>query len=247
MKLLEKFQKWLMRLPLIEHLGMQLLIGLIISLICLAAFAAIAEDVVEQDNIVHFDLLVANALHAEATPASTQIFRTISWIGLPGLWYLCIPVAIYFVLRREWLHLGVLVVAMIGGDLLMKGLKLLFARPRPVFVSPIVVEQLFSFPSGHAMMALIGYGLLAFHVRRSLKNPLLRVLVSAGTILLIIAIGLSRLALGVHYFSDVVAGYAVGGVWLTACMTMLNTIYYRQNRRNRRAGAAMPQGQPTTA
>src|SRR5690242_19267807 len=108
MKLLEKFQKWLMSLPLIEHLGVQLLIGLIISLMCLTAFAAIAEDVVEQDNIVHFDLLVANALHAEAIPASTQIFRTISWIGLPGLWYLCIPVGLYFVLRREWLHLGVL-------------------------------------------------------------------------------------------------------------------------------------------
>jgi membrane-associated phospholipid phosphatase len=222
-------RNFLRRLPLVEYLSVQLVIGILISLLCLWAFYSLADEVVEQENLTAFDLALANELHGAATPDSTTVYRMISYIGLPGLWYVGVAVGVFFLVRKQWLHLGVWIVALIGGGLLNNALKLFFARPRPVFTDPFVIEQNFSFPSGHAMSAFIGYGLLAYFIWKRLSNHrYLRLLIVFLTVLLIVLIGISRMTLGVHYFSDVLAGYAAGGVWLVACITAMNTIYRRK-------------------
>ena len=216
------------RLSLVQQLGIHLIIGLIVSFACLLAFSAIAEDVVEKDQLVEIDMAFANALHAAATPQSTMIYRAISFVGLEGVWIIGLLLAVFFAIRRQWLHLAMLIIALGGGMLLNNALKALFARARPAFADPFVVAQNFSFPSGHAMFSLIGYGMFTYFIWSSLSNHHLRILLVFAASLLVILIGISRMTLGVHYLSDVVAGFAAGGVWLAACITAMNTIYRRK-------------------
>lgn len=223
-----RIRAWLYRLPLMEHLGIELLIGLVISLACIGVFAALADEVNEQELLAQIDAAFAHELHAQATPASIQTYRVISWIGLPGLWLIGAALALYFVARRQRLQLAIWLIALIGGVALNNALKLAFARARPTFTDPFVVERNFSFPSGHAMLALIGFGLIAYFAWRGLRSPLPRIMLMFVTVMIILLIGISRLTLGAHYLSDVLAGFAAGAVWLSACITALDTLKRRQ-------------------
>ncbi|MBX3082656.1 MAG: phosphatase PAP2 family protein [Anaerolineae bacterium] len=228
----------LYRLPLVQKLGLRLIVGLLVTIACSWLFYSIAEDVVEKDRLVAFDIATANALHAAATPTSTAVFEFISWLGLPGIWFVGMFLGVYFVSKNERLNLAALVFALIGGLILNSTLKLLFARDRPVFIDPLVIEQNFSFPSGHAMLSLIGYGFLTYFLLKGLRNQIARILLSVAMILLVILIGTSRVTLGVHYLSDVIAGFAAGTVWLMSCFIALNGIYRRRRRKSAPTSAA---------
>ena len=122
--------------------------------------------------------------------------------------------------RRRWLYLGTWITAVAGSAALNHLLKGLFARPRPFFEHPLLVETSYSFPSGHAMESFVAYGMLAYlAVLLWLRSWETRVAVICGAALVVVLIGFSRMYLGVHYFSDVIAGYAAGGVWLSALIT----------------------------
>ena len=226
----DNLRKVLYRLPLIQKLGLRLIFGLFVTICCSALFFQIAEDVLEKDKLVAFDVATANALHAAATPTSTGVFEAISWLGLPGVLIIGVVVGVYYLAKRQRLYLAAWIFGLVGGLILNSALKLIFARDRPYFVDPLVIEQNFSFPSGHAMLSLIGYGLLTYFLVNAMQNNLARFLLILGMGLLVILIGVSRVTLGVHYLSDVVAGFAAGGVWLTTCFIAINTIH-RQRRR----------------
>jgi undecaprenyl-diphosphatase len=125
-------------------------------------------------------------------------------------------------LKRRWIVLCGWLAAFVGAGLLDATLKAVISRPRPPGAGVFLLSSSWSFPSGHAMGSLVGYGMLAyvlvvFRIRgRSMRMGV--VIVAAA---LVVAIGLSRLYLGVHYFSDVIGGYAAGLVWLSACISGL--------------------------
>ena len=153
---------------------------------------------------------------------------------------LALAVALLLAARREWIVLAGWLAAFAGGGLLDVVLKLVIRRPRPPGAAAFLQHFSWSFPSGHAMASLIGYGMLAYVLtllwihRRSAQ-----VAVVLGAALLIIAIGFSRLYLGVHYFSDVVGGYAAGVLWLSACISGLEVA--------RRWRAGLPPAAPSKA
>jgi membrane-associated phospholipid phosphatase len=97
---------------------------------------------------------------------------------------------------------------------LANGMKLGFRRERPFSPDPLATESTFSFPSGHALVSLAVYGSIALLLARRISSPPWRVLVLGGAGLLVLAIGFSRLYLGVHFLSDVLAGFAAGTAWL---------------------------------
>jgi undecaprenyl-diphosphatase len=144
-------------------------------------------------------------------------------------------ITVIYGLRRRWLHVGTSLAAVAGGAVLNQLLKELFARPRPSFADPLLSETSYSFPSGHAMLSLITYGVLAYFAVLALQTWRARTAVVFGAALLVILIGVSRMYLGVHYFSDVVAGFAVGGLWLSTLITGMETI-----RRRRDDGSMKP-------
>lgn len=218
--------RWLLRrLTPGQYLGLHLTLGLSAAAGCLWLFGGVAEDVVTGDPLVRFDRALAAHLHEAATPPLSAFFLAVTVLGsLEAIAPLGLLVAGYLVSRRRWLLLGAWLLSLTGSVVLDQLLKQLFARPRPVFEHPLVLETSYSFPSGHAMVSLVVYGVLAYFVVLALRTWRARTAVVLGTALLVLLIGISRLFLGVHYFSDVVAGFAAGGVWLSALITGTETL-----------------------
>ncbi len=206
-----------------EYLGLHLTIGILLSVSALWLFAGITEDVLHHESLTTFDLRLAAYFHAHATAIGYTIFGSISLLGSPvAMAILASGGAIVLAVQQRRLVLFGWVAAFGGGGLLDTALKLIIRRPRPEYATAFLHGQSFSFPSGHAMGALIGYGMLAYLLvlfwaaHRGAQTA-----VVGATAILVLSVGLSRLYLGVHYFSDVVGGYAAGVVWLSACISGL--------------------------
>ena len=223
---------WLLRrLTPGEYLGLHLTLGLLAAIGCLWLFGSLAEDLLNNDPLVRFDEVVAITLHNLATPALTTFFVVITALGsLETIALLGLLVAINFGLRRRWLYARTWLAALAGGEVLNQLLKALFARPRPYFVDPLLPASGYSFPSGHAMESLVVYGMLAYFAVLALASWRARTAVVFGAALLVVLIGFSRMYLGVHYFSDVVAGFAAGGVWLSTCITAMESVRRGRHR-----------------
>ena len=203
-----------------EYLGLHLTVGLAISLASLWLFLSLTEDVIHHDAITNFDLAALDWIRAHRTPAGYIVARSISAIGDPRV---IVSVGLIGVVilaaRARWLFVEGWVIALIGGEALNQFLKRLIHRPRPL-QSSILSSQSWSFPSGHAMVSLIAYGMLAYVLvvlgSWSFRR---RVDIALGATLVILLIGWSRIYLGVHYVSDVIGGYVAGSIWLAACIS----------------------------
>jgi undecaprenyl-diphosphatase len=206
-----------------EYLGLHLTLGFGVSLAGLWLFGGVTEDVIQHDPLTLFDVTLLDWMRAHATPAGYAIFNAISLLGsLVAMTVLALGVGLLLGVRRQWIVLGGWAAAFAGGGLLDEMLKLMIRRPRPPYAAAFLHDSSWSFPSGHAMGSLIGYGMLAYLlVTLWIHRRSLQISIVLGAALLIVAIGLSRLYLGVHYFSDVVGGYAAGVLWLSACISGL--------------------------
>ncbi len=176
---------------------------------------------------------------ARATaPALTPVMVAFTWVGTH---YVMIPLGLIllgwlvFHRRHPWHSWRVPVVAL-GSTLLNGLLKVTYHRPRPL-VPHLVPAHGLSFPSGHAMVAASFWGLLWWLARRHLPGGWRRTAALWGLPLLALLIGGSRVYLGVHYASDVVAGFAAGLAWLGLVLTVIG-------RFERRAAHALVPEQP---
>ncbi len=207
------------RLTAAEYLVLHLALGLALALAALG-FVRLAEAVTGEALIVRVDLALANALHAAATPGSTAFLRAYTFLG-GGIALTMLGVGIAIVLlvhRARVLAIG-WVVAVLGAGVLNGALKAAFARPRPSFADPIAMSDGWSFPSGHAMGTFVTIGMLAYLAFVAVRSRTLRLALVAVAMLWIVLMGFSRMYLGVHYLSDVIAGFAAGTVWLSACIS----------------------------
>lgn len=212
--------------------GLGLVVGLLASVLCLWVFAELADEVGENDFLVAVDLGLANYLHERAQPETISVFLVITQFGSQVVWGLTIGVGLYYIWRKQWLSLLIWLIALLGGQVLNALLKQWFARPRPVFENPIAVEQFFSFPSGHAMMSMIAYSMLAYFVLLKLQNWVTKVFVLTVAVGIVLLVGFSRIYLGVHYLSDVLAGFAAGGMWLFTCISIRELVNHRVHKIN---------------
>jgi undecaprenyl-diphosphatase len=205
-----------------EYLGLHLTVGLIVSLAAVWVFGGVTEDVIHHDPLTHFDVTLLEWLHQHRTPFAFTMFAAITRLGSPVLIAgVAIVVDVVLAIRERWLQFLSWNAALGGAAVLSMVLKRVIQRPRPVYAAALH-EYSDSFPSGHALGSLIGYGMLAYLLAVFwAKRPDTQVAIVAAATLLIAAIGLSRLYLGVHYFSDIIAGYAAGMVWLSTCITAL--------------------------
>jgi membrane-associated phospholipid phosphatase len=181
-----------------------------------------------------FDYTVFLFLEHFTSPRITLIFRIITFLG--SFYFLlgaCSFLFIYFmfVRRHHWYSLKIPVVAA-GSITVNIILKEIFTRPRPLF--PLDSARGFSFPSGHAMVAYSFYGLLIFVAWREITNKTLRNGICMVLLILIHLIGLSRIYLRVHYASDVMAGFALGVIWLIISIMSLRQLeQFSKNRFNK--------------
>ena len=162
-----------------------------------------------------FDLSLLNQIHTRATPTLTAIARTASFIGSPRMvWPLTILLAATLYLRRPRRPAYLLALVVGASGTLESILKVLVRRPRPPVPWAYVTESTYSFPSGHATLALALYGTIVWITFRSPHPHWQRALAAVLAAVTIPTIGLSRLYLGAHRPTDVLAGY------LTAAITL---------------------------
>ncbi len=220
------------------------LIGLMLLFASLWAFGVLVEDVVTGDPIVRLDTRLANWLHENAQPGLTEFFEAVTVLGNAVVVVSLALVSIAVLARRGRRGdalLGATVVT--GAEALTLAMKLGFRRERPFFADPLARESTFSFPSGHAMVSVAVYGVLAFLLARELASWPARSAVLVPAAALVLLIGFSRLYLGVHYPTDVLAGFMGGLAWLLVCLLafaargarpVLQTLRYRAWRKQNR-------------
>lgn len=184
----------------------------------------------EIEKLISFDSLIIAFVQGFETEFLTAIMKFFSFIGSTvSVIIISIGSALYlyYVLRHRR-ELILLAITMIGSTLLNILLKSIFQRARPE-INQIVFEEGFSFPSGHSMAAFSLYGILTFLLWRHIKTRIGRGLLLTINSLMILLIGLSRIYLGVHYPSDVIAAYAASGFWL---FTVIWFFQWVQERRH---------------
>jgi membrane protein DedA with SNARE-associated domain/membrane-associated phospholipid phosphatase len=213
-----------------EYLGLHLTIGFVLSLAAVWLFAGVTEDVVHHDSLTRFDLTLETWIRAHSTPMGDKIFTVVSALGSPvTMAGIGAGGALLLLVRRQWLVLSAWVGAFGGAGLLTLILKNIIQRPRPVEATTFLYGMSFSFPSGHALGSLVGYGMLAYLIgSMSIESVRERARLGIATAMVVLAIGISRLYLGLHYFSDIVAGYAVGVLWLSVCISGLQLAQRRR-------------------
>jgi membrane-associated phospholipid phosphatase len=214
-----------------NYLGLHLTIGLLVTLAAMVGFGALADAVADQEELTEFDQQLAASLHQNGTIDQIGIFEAITRFG--DYWTLvCLGLAVSLILlisRRRLLLIG-WVVALAGSGFLNAMLKALFHRSRPVLANPWLTEPGWSFPSGHAMGSLVAYGMLAYILIVAWRVRFPRMII-AVTIALVLAIGFSRIYLGVHFFTDVAAGYAAALMWLAICVSGCEVARRREQMR----------------
>jgi membrane-associated phospholipid phosphatase len=216
--------------------GLHLTIGLACMLLAAWAFGTIADDVVRGDTITVVDVQLAHWFHVRATPGFTRAMLFITHCnGILGGAIMAALLALWFRRRRAHYWLIVTLVAAPGGLILNDVLKHVFQRARPSFDDPLLTLATYSFPSGHTASATVFYGLLACYLVRRFHGAGVRACVVAAAGVMVLLVALSRMYLGAHYLSDVLAAMAEGGAWLAICITAVSTLHRRRLARGRRA------------
>jgi undecaprenyl-diphosphatase len=226
--------------------GLHLTVGLALLLAAMALFARLAGAVVAGAPITQLDVDIANWLHLHASQGGLlrDVLLLLTHLhSTPGVLAIafCIGVWLYRRGHRYWTL--ALISSVPGGMLLNVALKHTFERARPHFEEPILTLSTYSFPSGHTMAATVLYGLLACYFSRQASSTPGRVLPFVLAGLMIGAIAFSRMYLGAHYLSDILAALAEGCGWLAICVSGATTLSRRQVSRQRRA-AGQPRQEP---
>ena len=195
----------------------------------LTGFFAVVDAVTEADDLARFDAGAHDILF-QSLGASRRLGLAVTWFGNnTTLIAFVVLTALALVLtRRYWAAFRVAFASGVGG-LVVRGLKLLFARDRPL--DQVVQATGYSFPSGHAFASTVFYGMLIYLAFRLTERPGLRALAVVGGVLMIGAVGLSRVYLNVHYLTDVVGGWLAGSAWLGASLLLVDVVETRYRSR----------------
>lgn len=194
--------------------GSVLFLGLAGAAGALFLFAWLAEEVLEGDTEA-FDETVRAFVHGFAGEWLTGFMSFLTILGSTlflSIVFICVFIIFYLI---KWKRDAVLLtVTMVGAVILNFVLKVSFARPRPVPFFDTPLPASYSFPSGHALFAVCFYGALAWLVVARMRERSIKILIWFLAVPIVLLIGLSRIYLGVHYPSDVIAGYAAAIIWV---------------------------------
>ena len=215
-----------------RRLSIALIIGLLTAAAALLLFTWLGREILEGE-VLAFDDRLRTLLHDVASPRLTTIMRAASLYGGPAVLIPAGLVAAAAFLVKGWRRGALLaVVTLAGAGLLNLLLKFSFARVRPASFFDYPLPGSPSFPSGHALYAASVFGGLAVLLTARIRSLLLQLAIWFVATALILLVGLSRVYLGVHYPSDVLAGYAIGVVWVTAVAFGDRLARHRRRRRS---------------
>lgn len=179
----------------------------------------------EDEQLKLYDDFVIRHVVALRSPFNTALMKSVTIIGNLVGYILIIPIlTIFFIIRKNWrLSLEITIVLLLSSGLNIV-LKNTIERQRPPELGRLVFAEFYSFPSGHAMSAITFYGFIIYLSFILIKKAWLKYGITLLCIFMTLMIGISRIYLGVHYPSDILAGYVAGFAWLMFCILILNLI-----------------------
>jgi undecaprenyl-diphosphatase len=194
---------------------------LLVSLACAASllllFAWLSEEVFE-GGLQQFDLRARMLLHQFSTPQLTRLMQALTFLGSIGFLFALFVVFIAVFLAVRLKRAAIWLAVAVGGSVVLDvSLKFAFHRTRPLpFFGAVPLT--YSYPSGHALSSLCFYGVLAGLCCTRIQSRAARILIWIAVGALVSGIGLSRIYLGVHYPTDVIAGYLAGAIWVSTLL-----------------------------
>ncbi|GAB3200780.1 undecaprenyl-diphosphatase [Pontibacter aydingkolensis] len=211
-------------------------IGLPLTLVAVLAFlnigllSELTESVMDAEWIVVADKEFTSMLYNIRQPWLSKFFYVITQLGeREAVFILGAVVTAIFVYRRRFVALIAFWLVMGGLGLSVRYGKTFISRARPADVAYYEVVH-YSFPSGHATTALALYGLLAYFLYRHYDKNRYQRLCLWLAVILILLVGFSRIYLGVHYLSDVLAGFLLGLLWMLVGVSLVEVMMYRRNK-----------------
>lgn len=210
-------------------------IGLILILLGSAIFAALGYEVITKGPLVALDTSIYKDLIQQAKAAPPRISELMIFgffVGKQVILVMVTLLSIYFFYKRYWRELAMLLLSSAGGSFVWNFFVSYFARPRPTEQTGLPVTNIPSFPSGHAMSAIIAYGFLAYLVVPHLPSRFWKWTVAITTIGIILFGGYSRIFQGSHYLTDVLSGYALGLAWAVLVYTVIEQLFMKRKLNN---------------
>lgn len=204
-------------------------VAVVVAMLVIAA--AIAVEIRDAAGLTAFDAALAGQLRANMPEAALRAIALLTHAGDALVLGVAAAAVFVVLLWRRHRHLaGAWIAALLGTALINAALKGWFRRERPLHDHGFIVEQSYSFPSGHASGSMVFYGMLAY-VLLVLSPPRWHRTIVVAAVAMITLVGISRILLQVHYFSDVLAGYATGLAWVTLCARSAEYVRLREGRR----------------
>lgn len=209
-----------------------LFIAFIISLVSLVGFSVVAVFISDK-KIIDFDSDIISFIQGFESPPLTVIMKFFTFIGSAPCVVVISILLLFFLYKvlKHRLELILFISVVAGSAILNQILKQVFHRVRPDLHRLIDIVG-YSFPSGHAMNAFTVYGMITFLLWRHIPGRIGRSILILISIFFILAIGISRIYLGVHYPSDIIGGYFASGFWLAIAIWFFQ--HYKEKQYNRK-------------
>ncbi len=217
------------RLARDHYLGLPLTTGILAVLCTTALFALVALHALRPGALPDLDQRIADWFHVRASSSLTTAMLAFTHLhGTIGILAMSALLALRLMRDKAWAWLLTLIVSVPGGMLFNYGWKFIFQRVRPQFDQPILILHSYSFPSGHTIGAALFYSVLAAWLTTQPAGAQRRLTIVAAAVALTALTGLSRIYLGAHFFSDVIAAMLEGWGWFAFWTTIIFTIRRHQ-------------------
>lgn len=221
---IHNFLERIQNTPALLVLSTEIIFGALVGFLTFHAFWEMSETVLQNEKFF-FDNSISSFFYNIRDPFLTSTMEIISFIGMTGTLIFSVLIVLIFIFKKK-IHEAILFSVLIGGGLILNPLlKLATTRPRPT-LDPLIAENFYSFPSGHSMNSFIFFMTLAYFYYHFSRNKRLSLWTFFIAGIIVNLVGISRIYLGVHYPSDVLAGYLAGFLWLIFVLLIDKTLIF---------------------
>lgn len=197
-------------------LGIEIALGIVCSLGSILLFVKVSTEILQTET-AFVDIIFSQIIYSIRSPELTKVMMFVTNFGLDYALFGAGLIVVLLTLVKHKKEAFLFSVVLLMGLVINLSLKLLVQRPRPEMM-PLIIESTYSYPSGHAMNSLVFFALIAFYMYHFSRNKKLSIAVAGGCGVMVGLVGFSRVYLGVHYPTDVLAGYVAGFWWFVTAI-----------------------------